>query len=81
MIVSHLNPSSAWLLKFLAARHPLGIASTAPLPDSGTVPKPTLMTVWGLVRRGWVREHIYGIFYITEKGLEAAKALAEREHV
>lgn len=84
-----LSPSSTFLLKLFAERHPLGFASTTPMECAPKgVPQPHMPQVRGLLRRGFLREACVrmpkcreqctghsGIFYITGKGLDAAAEL------
>lgn len=67
-----LSPESLWLLCYLNEQHPLGVASTVPLPVPSYLKREVkLIQVRGLIRRGWAVEQMRGIFYITPRGKEA----------
>lgn len=83
-----LSPSSAWLLKLFAEKHPGCIATSASLPDAPSgVAQPRMSQVRGLQRRGWIKGEcscvppcpegcrLASFFRITGKGLDAAANL------
>ena len=68
-----LSPRSVTLLQHLAALHPLGLAAISPVPSAPGHGKPDMGTMRGLLRRGWARKSICGVFYITSDGRSALK--------
>jgi len=76
-----LSRPSRWLLLHLAEIHPVGVSATNALPCFNDKDQPKMIHVRGLIRRGWAYEATYpdgfgmGIFYLTPKGLDAAKTV------
>lgn len=70
-----LSTPSKWLIRYLAERYPLGVASHTALPCNDYKKQPGMIHMRGLVRRGWAVEPANGIFYATESGLQAAQIL------
>lgn len=81
--MSKLNDQQHWLLGYFLHRHPIGIASSNPVPVGfsigrewfATPGKIGMVNVRGLQRRGYVEEKKETFFSLTSLGLNAARHL------
>lgn len=72
-----LSRPSAFLLKYLNNRFPLGISAVTPIDGATFEEQPGMVHMRGLIRRGWAREsgECTGLFFITKEGAIAATEL------